>query len=201
MRSASSMRLRYVSGFPLSRGGHLASVHSALSSTPFQIAGNLGVFLAIVFWLGLAYWIYRDARRRIHDPWLIGSAGLLGIVVPYLGAAIYVLVRPPETLADAHVRELEVRTLALRLNRTSDRCHVCHAETESNYLVCPVCTTQLRQACQSCNAALDPLWQLCPYCTTPTAAPTLEPVADDLDAALARETTPRRRRTSPRPAA
>ena len=180
-----------------------ASVHSALHSTPFQIAGNLTVLLAIVFWLGLAYWMYRDARRRIADPWLIGSAALLGIAVPYLGAVIYLLVRPPETLAEAHARELEVLALAQRLNRRDDRCPVCHAETEPNYLVCPVCTTQLRQACRSCEAALDPLWQVCPYCATPTAAPTLEPVADDLDSAVARETaTPRRRRApSPRPAA
>ncbi len=177
-------------------------MHGALTSTPFQIAGNLTVVLAIVFWLGLAYWMVRDARRRIKDPWLVASAGLLGVAIPYLGAVIYLLVRPPETLAEAHARELEIRALAERLNGRDARCPVCHAETEPNYLVCPVCTTALRQPCRSCEAALDPLWQVCPYCATPTAAPMLEPVADDLDAALARESIPRRRRTSsPRPAA
>jgi len=170
-------------------------VHSALHSTPFQIAANLTVPLAIVFWLGLAYWIYRDARRRLTDPWLLGSAALLGVAVPYLGAVIYLILRPPETLADAHARELEVRALAQRLNRAEERCPVCHAETEPNYRVCPVCTTQLRRPCRSCDAALDPLWQMCPYCATPTAAPTLEPVADDLNTALSREAAPRRRRT------
>jgi RNA polymerase subunit RPABC4/transcription elongation factor Spt4 len=180
-------------------------VHSVLSSTPFQIAGNLSVLLAIVFWLGLAYWMYRDALRRLTDPWLIGSAVLLGVAVPYLGAVIYLLVRPPETLAEAHARELEVLALAQRLNRRDERCPVCRAETEPNYLVGPVCPTQLRQACRSCETALDPLWQMCPYCATPTAPPALEPVADDLDTALARETaatpTRRRRTPSPRPAA
>ncbi|HVH52109.1 MAG TPA: zinc ribbon domain-containing protein [Gaiellaceae bacterium] len=158
-------------------------MHSAL-----HIAANLTVFLAVVFCLGLAYWMYRDASRRLTDPWLVGSAGLLGVAVPYLGALIYLLVRPPETLAEAHARDLEVQALSQRLNRRDEHCPVCHAETEPKYLVCPVCTTQLRQACRGCEAALDPLWQVCPYCTTPTAAPTLEPVADDLDAALARET-------------
>ena len=114
--------------------------------------------------------------------------------------------RPPETLAEAHARELEVLALAQRINRRDDHCPVCHADTEPNYLVCPVCTTQLRHACRSCEKALDPLWQVCPYCTTPATAPALvEPVADDLDAALARETAPaparRRRAPSPRPAA
>lgn len=168
-----------------------------------HILGNLTVLLAIVFWLGLAYWMYRDARRRVTDPLLTGSAALLGVAVPYLGAVIYLLVRPPETLAEAHARELEVLALSQRINRRDDHCPVCRAETEPNYLVCPVCTTQLRQACRGCEQALDPLWQVCPYCTTPTAAPTLEPVADDLDAALVRETAPARRRRapSPRPAA
>lgn len=177
-----------------------ALVHSIL-----HLVGNLTVFVAAVFWLGLAYWMYRDARRRITDPWLTGSAALLGLVIPFLGALIYLLVRPPETLADAHARELEVLALGQRLNRRDDHCPVCHADTEPNYLVCPVCTTQLRQACRGCEQALDPLWQVCPYCAMPTAAPALEPVADDLDAALARETTPatprRRRAPSPRPAA
>ncbi len=182
--------------------GIFGTVHGALTSTPFQIAGNLTVVLAIVFWLGLAYWMVRDARRRIKDPWLIGSAALLGIAVPYLGAVIYLLVRPPETIAEAHARELEVRALAERLNGRDERCPVCRTGTEPTFLVCPVCTTQLRQPCRTCDAALEPLWQMCPYCATPTAPPTLEPVVEDLDAALTRETIPRRRRKpSTRPAA
>ena len=177
-------------------------MHGALESTPFQIAGNLTVVVAIVFWVGLAYWMYRDASRRLTDPWLVGSAALLGIAVPYLGAVVYLLVRPPETLAEAHARDLEVRALAERVSGRDDRCPVCRTDTEPNFLVCPVCTTQLRQPCRTCDAALDPLWQACPYCATPTGGPTLEPVADDLDSALARETVPRRRRKpSARPAA
>ena len=177
-------------------------MHGALTSTPFQIAGNLTVVLAIVFWLGLAYWMVRDARRRIKDPWLIGSAAVLGVVVPYLGAVIYLLVRPPETIAEARVRELEVRTLAERLTGRDERCPVCRTETEPTFLVCPVCTTQLRQPCRTCDAALEPLWQVCPYCATPSAPTVLEPVVEDLDTALTRESNPRRRRSSSaRPAA
>lgn len=180
------------------------SVHSALHSTPVQLAGNLTVFLAIVFWLGLAFWMFRDARRRLADPWLIGTSTLLGVVVPYVGALIYLLFRPPETLAEAHARNVEVRALEQRIGRPAERCPVCTTEAEPNFLVCPVCATRLRNGCTSCDAPLDPLWQICPYCATPvTAAPTLEPVGEDLDAAIARSTTNVRRRRSAgsRPAA
>jgi Double zinc ribbon len=178
------------------------SVHSALHSTPFVIAGNLTVFLAIVFWLGLAFWIFRDSRRRLRDPWLVGIATLLGLVVPYLGALIYLLFRPPETLAEVRARELEVRALAEHIGDRDERCPVCRTRTEPGFLVCPVCATRLRQPCVQCGVPLDPLWQICPYCATPaTSPPALEPVAEDLDAALAREPAARHRRASSRSAA
>ena len=40
--------------------------------------------LAIVFWIGLAYWVNKDARRRSRNLFLIGVATLLGLV-PYVG--------------------------------------------------------------------------------------------------------------------
>ena len=43
---------------------------------------------------------------------------------------------------------------------------------EDSYLVCPVCTTKLRQACLNCKAHLETLWQVCPYCETPVETPT-----------------------------
>jgi RNA polymerase subunit RPABC4/transcription elongation factor Spt4 len=44
---------------------------------------------------------------------------------------------------------------------------VCRAEVEEDFLICPVCTTKLRQACVTCNRPLEALWQVCPYCETP----------------------------------
>jgi predicted amidophosphoribosyltransferase len=44
---------------------------------------------------------------------------------------------------------------------------VCRAAVEPEFLVCPVCTTKLKQACVSCKAPLEPLWQVCPFCETP----------------------------------
>jgi hypothetical protein len=155
----------------------------------FHLARNGVLFLAILFWLGLAYWVYRDARRRMDDPWLVATATLLGLVVPYVGAMVYLLFRPPETLADARSRELEVWALEERLVRNSPRCPTCRAEVEPSFLVCPVCATQLKEPCARCSAPLEPLWQACPYCATPVGATVaaIEPAAADLDAALTAE--------------
>jgi predicted amidophosphoribosyltransferase len=51
---------------------------------------------------------------------------------------------------------------------------------DSNVLVCPTCTTKLKQACAVCKAPLEALWQICPYCETPVepasvAMPPLQP--------------------------
>src|SRR6266498_5533474 len=113
---------------------------------------NLTLFFVGVFWLSVAFWVHKDARRRIEDPWLVGMATLLGLVPPFVGAFIYMLFRPPEYLEDVRERELEIKAMEKRLG--GGRCPVCRAEIEPSFLVCPVCTTRLRQACGSCKAPL-----------------------------------------------
>jgi hypothetical protein len=170
-----------VTGSSLIAASAFGSVHGVLHSTAFDVARNLVLVLAVVFWLGLAYWVYRDARRRVDDHWLVGAATLLALVVPYVGAAVYLLFRAPETLEDVHARRLEVRALEERIGSRRPHCPVCRTDVESSFLICPVCTTELRQPCTSCSAALDASWQACPYCTTPVVT------AVDLDAALTAE--------------
>jgi hypothetical protein len=172
-----------------------------LHSTAFEVARNLGLFILAVFWLGLAFWVYRDARRRLDDWWLVGTATLVGLV-PLIGPLVYLLFRPPETLADVQAREIEVRALRAHLRRPEPRCPVCRSGVEASYLVCPVCTTQLKQPCSSCKAPLEPLWQACPYCATPVGA-TVEPLSGDLDAALTAEAVavPQKKRAAGRRAA
>jgi hypothetical protein len=170
-----------VTGSSLIATSAFGSVHGLLHSTAFDVARNLVLVLAVVFWLGLAYWVYRDARRRVDDPWLIGTATLVALVAPYVGGAVYLLFRAPETLDDVRARELEVRALEERIGMRTPHCPVCRADVDASFLVCPVCTTQLKQPCRSCSAALDASWQACPYCATPVVAGT------DLDIALTAE--------------
>jgi hypothetical protein len=146
-------------------------VNDFFESGTWLVLRNLALFFVAVFWLATAYWVYKDARRRIDDPWLVAMATVLGLVPPFLGPIIYMLFRPPEYLEDVRERELEIRAMEERLTEEELRCPVCDAEVEASFLVCPVCTTKLRQACVSCRAPLEPLWQVCPYCETPVDTP------------------------------
>jgi len=131
---------------------------------------NVFLFFLVIFWAASAYWVYKDARRRIEDPWLLAMAVALGIFPPFLGPLLYMFFRPPEYLEDVHERELEIKAIEESLG-TADRCPVCRAVVDSTFLACPVCTTKLKEACRRCKAPLEPLWQICPYCETQVESP------------------------------
>jgi Double zinc ribbon len=148
--------------------GFFGALHDFFGSGTWPVFRNLLIFLLVVFWLAVGYWVYKDARRRIEDPWLVGAATVLGLIPPFIGTFIYMLFRPPEYLEDVRERELEIKAMEESLGRgTRQHCPVCRAEIDENFLVCPVCTTRLRQSCTTCKAPLEPLWQVCPYCETP----------------------------------
>jgi Double zinc ribbon len=147
-------------------------VNDFLDSDTWLVLRNLSIFFVAVFWLAVGYWVFKDAKRRIEDPWLVAMATILGLVPPFVGALIYMLFRPPEYLDDVRERELEIKAMEERLAESDLRCPVCRAAVRESFLVCPVCTTKLKQACPSCKAPLEALWQVCPYCETPVAAPT-----------------------------
>jgi hypothetical protein len=139
------------------------------ASPNWTLLRNVGIVFVVVLWLATAFWTFKDARRRISDPWLVALATLLGLVPPFLGPVIYMFFRPPEYLQDVHERALEIKAMEQRLAELDRRCPVCRARVEPSYLVCPVCTTRLKQACDSCGQPLDALWQVCPHCATPVS--------------------------------
>ena len=161
----------------------LGGVNDFFDSGAWMVIRNLTIFFVAVFWLATAYWVYKDARRRIEDPWLVAMATVLGLVPPFIGAVIYMLFRPPEYLDEVKERELEMRALQA-LRPMEERCPVCRSPVDTGYLVCPVCTTRLRESCAGCKAPLDPLWQVCPFCETPVSRPApVEPPDSGSDAA------------------
>jgi hypothetical protein len=139
-------------------------------SEVWLVIRNVTLFFLVVFWLASAYWVYKDARRRIEDPWLLAMAVALGIFPPFVGPLLYMFFRPPEYLEDVRERELEIKAMEESLD-ASERCPVCRAAIEPNFLACPVCTTKLKEACRRCKAPLEPLWQICPLCETPVESP------------------------------
>jgi hypothetical protein len=138
----------------------------SVDSADWTLARNAGIALLVVLWLATAYWTFKDARRRIDDPWLVALATIIGFVPPFLGPIVYLFFRPPEYIQDVRERELEIKAMEERLSLIDMRCPVCRAKVESTYVVCPVCTTRLKQACPSCGQPLESLWQVCPYCAT-----------------------------------
>jgi hypothetical protein len=128
---------------------------------------------AVALWLALAYWVYQDSRRRFENVGAIAGATVIALVIPFLGALIYLFIRPPEYLTDAHDRELE--TLALEAQVDGLRCPECEGVVGPRFLVCPTCMTHLREPCGRCSEPLDPSWRVCPYCAAPASPSSRSP--------------------------
>ncbi len=156
-------------------------VNDFFDSGAWMVIRNLTVFFVVVFWLASAYWVYKDAQRRIDDPWLVAMATILGLVPPFIGAVIYMFFRPPEYLADVRERELEIAAAEARLAQVEqERCPYCDFEVERSFLRCPSCLRRLKEPCMTCGKPLDPRWKICPYCEAEIG-----------------QTPPRRRRAAP----
>jgi hypothetical protein len=142
-----------------------------ISNSGLNIAASLFVLMLVVVWLALIVYTYLDARRRVSDPFLVACATAGSIIAPYLGTAVYAILRPPEFLEDAHERELEIRAAELRVRQlTEQSCPNCEYPVEKNYLRCPNCQHRLKDPCPTCGKPVDPRWRLCPFCESELAA-------------------------------
>jgi hypothetical protein len=159
-------------------------------SQGWLVTRNLAFLVLVVFWLAVGYWTYKDARRRIQDRWLVAMATLLGLVPPFIGALIYMLFRPPEYLDDVRERELEMKALEALRPSDEERCPVCRSPIEAGFLVCPVCTTRLKEPCSNCKSPLAPLWQVCPFCETPVVPPQPVELSDTVAPPLGERVAP-----------
>jgi RNA polymerase subunit RPABC4/transcription elongation factor Spt4 len=162
-------------------------VHDFFHSATWYVIRTLAVLFVFVFWAATVFWVWKDARRRFADSALVWVSTLIGAIPPFLGPLVYMLFRPPEYLEDVRERELEIKAIERRLDEREQECTVCGSAVDSDYLVCPVCTTKLRQACTQCSRPLESTWQVCPYCETPVGS---EPVP------LTATRRPRQRRTT-----
>jgi Double zinc ribbon len=137
-----------------------------ITNSGLNLAATLVLLLLIVLWLALIVYTFLDARRRIADPFLVACATIASFF-PYIGTAVYTIVRPPEFLEDAHERELEIKAAELRVRQLREQsCPNCEYPVEKNYLRCPNCQRRLKDPCPTCGEPVDPRWGLCPYCET-----------------------------------
>jgi hypothetical protein len=135
-----------------------------ITNSGLNLAASLFLLMLIVLWLALIVYTFLDARRRISDPFLVACATIASFF-PFIGTAVYAIVRPPEYLEDAHERELEIRAAELRVRQLKDQsCPNCEYPVEKNFLRCPNCERRLKDPCPTCGKPVDPRWALCPYC-------------------------------------
>jgi RNA polymerase subunit RPABC4/transcription elongation factor Spt4 len=134
-----------------------------LQSPLLRIMGHLVLLLFIVLWVALVYWTYTDAGRRgaMQIFW-----GIVAVIVPYVGTLIYLIVRPPEYLDESRERELELAVLERELRSNIVLCPNCRNLVEKDFLICPVCSWDLKKPCINCERPLNMEWETCPYCTT-----------------------------------
>jgi len=142
----------------------MATAIFGISNSGLNLVVNLLVLMFVVVWLALIVYTYLDAKRRVSDPFLVGCATLAAFL-PYVGTAIYAIVRPPEFLDDARERALEIKAAELRVRQLRElSCPSCEHPIERTYLRCPNCEQHLKDPCPSCRKPVDPRWAVCPYC-------------------------------------
>lgn len=155
-------------------------------TNPIYKATSLGLgIVGLAISLALLFWLYRDAQRRGTATyiWLalglvltvgamvmgfaassfgFGPVGLLPLFGLVFFVIIYLIVRPSEFLEDIQEREMSMHLLEAELEKGV--CHSCGAAIESDFIVCPVCTKELRVQCSYCGRPVKRAWHVCPYC-------------------------------------
>lgn len=146
-----------------------------ITNDTLNMVVQLLLLVLVVIWLALIVYTYLDARRRISDPILVGCATAASLF-PFVGTVIYMIVRPPEFLADVAERELEMQAAEARMHDSRyTPCPHCDYPVGKDYLRCPSCLRKLRDACTTCTKPLDPDWRICPYCEAEIAGVTPPP--------------------------
>ncbi|MBV9213376.1 MAG: zinc ribbon domain-containing protein [Actinobacteria bacterium] len=173
-----------------------------ISNDGLNLAVKLLLLILIAIWLALVFWTYADARRRVADQMLVTCAAAGSFFFPFVGAVVYMIVRPPEYLDDVRERELEIAAAEARLSQVEHQaCPKCGTEIEKSYLRCPNCARKLKEPCVSCGRPLDPRWRLCPYCEAETprrATAEEEPRRRPTRRATRPATQPAQERSAPR---
>jgi len=90
------------------------------------------------------------------------------------GLALYLMMRPRETLEEAYSRSLEEEAL-LREIGDEGLCPSCRRFVERAWRVCPFCQTQLKDVCHDCQHLLSFNWVVCPFCTAERKTVTRSP--------------------------
>ena len=140
-------------------------------SLAFFATALIGAFL-VAMWLSMALWTVKDVRARTDERLAQILAAVIVALLTLPGLLLYLLLRPAQTLEEAYQSSLEEEALLASL-AGRQTCPGCGRQAESDWRVCPTCTTMLRKPCEACSRLLELSWAVCPYCGMPAA--TAEP--------------------------
>lgn len=163
-----------------------------------QILIALGAAYVIALWFVLIVWTFRDIEARSRSVLTQIFSTLMVVLFFVPGVLLYLILRPKETLDEAFQRSLEEEYLLQDLEELP-LCPSCHRYVEDDFVLCPNCRSQLREACLGCARLVDLRWALCPYCGTSQVD--RSELAEQVEAPAARWSAPslRRRRTPAEP--
>jgi hypothetical protein len=126
------------------------------------VAAVAGAYWAIL-WLSAIVWTYRDVKDRSTDSTSQVVAVFLVLVFNIPGLFLYLILRPPLTMADAYERNLETEAILHEVGEVR-ACPSCKGRVEPEFFFCPHCAAALREPCHACGKPLNLSWQACPYC-------------------------------------
>src|ERR1700730_2357013 len=135
----------------------------------------------IALWIACVWWAFRDIRSRTTDIFLHIIVSLRVAVFSLPGLLIYVVLRPPKTLAQLYEDSLEEEAF-LQGIQVHNSCPVCKQRVEPDFIFCPWCQTRLKRTCGRCERPLVLRWKMCPFCGQGVYAPA---VPEELTAAVA----------------
>lgn len=125
----------------------------------------------VILWLGVVVWAYRDISERTRDGASQAMAVLITVLFNIPGLFLYLLLRPSETLIEAHERRLQNEALAHDLVEQRRACPSCQRSVRDDFVFCPHCRTKLQEPCTSCGRSLEPSWIACANCGAQTSQP------------------------------
>lgn len=143
-----------------------------MATSPFSLNSILllltawGAAFLVALWLSLIIWTYRDISARTRDPLMRLLAAVIVTVLFLPGIAVYLILRPRQTLDEEYQQTLEEEAL-LQAIEESQLCPGCGRRVKENWLICPNCHTKLRKNCHQCGKLMELPWLICPYCGTP----------------------------------
>jgi len=128
---------------------------------------DAAVAVIVAAWVGSVFWTARDAGRRCEHALSRFGWPLAAILLPFVGAGVYALVRPYELRTDVRARRMRTRMFESVLARRDEQtCAACATPLRPDFRCCPSCGERVRAECD-CGRLVGIDWAMCPWCTRP----------------------------------